>query len=75
LAMRSATRNSILTGSSSLTQPKRFTRRRKWVSTVMPGTPKALPRMTFAVLRPIPGSATSWSSLPGSSPSCRSSRA
>ena len=46
---------STLTGSSSAVQPQRRTSRPKWVSTVMPGTSKALPRMTLAVLRPMPG--------------------
>ena len=46
---------STLTGSSSVVQPNRRDSRPKWVSTVMPGTPKALPRTTFAVLRPTPG--------------------
>ena len=50
---------STLTGSVSVVQPKRRTSRPKWVSTVMPGTPKALPSTTLAVLRPTPGSVTS----------------
>ena len=35
----------------------------------MPGTPKALPSTTLAVLRPTPGSVTRSSSRPGTSPS------
>ena len=45
------------------------------MSTVMPGMSNALPRMTLAVLRPIPGSATSSSSVCGSTPSCFSTTA
>ena len=41
----------------------------------MPGMSKALPRMTLAVLRPIPGRATSSSSVCGSTPSCFSTTA
>jgi hypothetical protein len=41
----------------------------------MPGTSKALPRITLAVLRPIPGSFTSSSSVRGSTPSCFSTTA
>ena len=51
----SAISASTLTGSSSAVQPNRRTSRPKWVSTVSPGTPNALPRTTFAVLRPDPG--------------------
>jgi hypothetical protein len=40
-----------------------------------PGTPKALPSTTFAVLRPTPGRATSSSIDPGTSPPCSSHRA
>ena len=47
-----------LTGSVSLGPPQRRTSRPKWVSTVMPGMSKALPRITLAVLRPIPGRLT-----------------
>ena len=43
-------------GPSSAVHCQRRTSRPKWVSTVMPGIPNALPRITFAVLRPIPGS-------------------
>ena len=46
---------STLTGSVSSVQPNRRTSRPKWVSTVMPGTPNALPSTTLAVLRPTPG--------------------
>ena len=41
----------------------------------MPGTPKALPSTTLAVLRPTPGSVTSPSIVAGTSPSKRSTRA
>jgi hypothetical protein len=47
----------------------------KWVSTVSPGTPNALPRMTLAVLRPIPGSESRSAILPGTSPPYRSTNA
>ena len=57
-----ATANSTLTGSVSLVHRQRRTSRPKCVSTVMPGTPKALPSTTLAVLRPKPGSVTSSSS-------------
>ena len=56
------------TGSSSWVQPSRRASRPKWVSTVMPGTPKALPSTTFAVLRPTPGSVTRSRSRLGTSP-------
>ena len=55
---RAPTSCSTLTGSVSSVQPKRRTSRPKWVSTVMPGTLKALPSTTFAVLRPTPGRVT-----------------
>ncbi len=45
------------------------------MSTVMPGTPNALPRTTFAVFRPTPGRVTRSASLPGTSPAYRSHRA
>ena len=61
----SPTSCSILTGSVLVVQPKRRTSRPKWVSTVMPGTPKALPSTTLAVLRPTPGSVTRSSSRAG----------
>ncbi len=66
---------STLTGSSCSVQPKRRASRPKCVSTVMPGTPKALPSTTFAVLRPTPGSVTRSFSRPGTSPSKRSTSA
>ncbi len=59
---------SALTGSVSLVQPKRRASRPKWVSTVMPGMPKALPSTTLAVLRPTPGSLTRSSRRGGTSP-------
>src|SRR5690606_41235573 len=51
LGKRSATANSTFTGSVSSVQPKRRTRRPKWVSTVMPGRSTALPSPTVAVVR------------------------
>ena len=66
---------STLTGSSSSVHPNRRTSRPKWVSTVSPGTPNALPSTTLAVLRPTPGSVTRSSIRPGTSPSNRSTRA
>ena len=39
-------------------RPSRFATRFTWVSTTTPGLPKALPRMTFAVFLPTPGSVT-----------------
>src|SRR5215471_12584564 len=55
---REPTSNSILTGSVCVVQPNRVASRAKWVSTVMPGTPNALPSTTFAVFLPTPGSVT-----------------
>ena len=66
---------STLTGSVSSVQPKRRASRPKWVSTVMPGMPKALPSTTLAVLRPTPGSVTRSSRRGGTSPSYRSTSA
>ena len=63
---------SILTGSVSVLRPRRRLRRLTWVSTGNPGTPKALPRMTLAVLRPTPFSATNSSMVVGTSPPWRS---
>jgi len=40
----------------------------------MAGWPKAVPRTTFAVFRPTPGSAQSSSIVCGTRPSCRSTR-
>ena len=45
------------------------------MSTGSPGTPKALPSTTFAVLRPTPGSVTRSAIRPGTCPSNRSTRA
>ena len=70
-----ATANSTFTGSVSAVHCQRRTSRPKWVSTVIPGTPKALPRITLAVFRPIPGSVTRSSSRAGSTPSYRSTSA
>src|SRR5207237_3860347 len=47
--------NSIFTGSLVLTSPSRLVSRITCVSTANPGTPNPAPRITFAVLRPIPG--------------------
>ena len=66
---------SALTGSVSSVQPNRRASRPKWVSTVIPGMPKALPSTTLAVLRPTPGSSTRSLSRGGTWPSCRSTRA
>ena len=66
---------SALTGSVSSVQPNRRDSRPKWVSTVMPGMPNALPSTTFAVLRPTPGSSTRSLSRGGTSPPCRSTSA
>ena len=59
---------STLTGSSLLVHAQRRARRPTWVSTVIPGTPKAFPRTTFAVFLPTPGSLTSSSRVRGTSP-------
>ena len=59
---------STLTGSVSSVQPKRRASRPKWVSTVIPGMPNALPSTTLAVLRPTPGSSTRSVRRGGTSP-------
>ena len=57
---------SIFTGSFWRVSPSRRLTRATWVSTTIPeAMPKAVPRMTLAVLRPTPGSSTSCSSLVG----------
>src|SRR3954454_3878046 len=66
---------STFTGSVSDVHPKRRANRPKWVSTVMPGRPNALPSTTFAVLRPTPGRVTRSSSVFGTWPPYRSTRA
>ena len=66
---------SIFTGSVSVVHAQRPTSRWKWVSTVSPGTSNALPRITLAVLRPMPGSVTRSTSRPGTCPSNRSTSA
>ena len=66
---------SAFTGSVWVVQPNRRASRPKWVSTVMPGRPKALPRTTFAVLRPTPGRSTRSLRRGGTSPPCRSTSA
>ena len=58
LGKSAPTSASTLTGSSLVVQPNRRDSRPKCVSTVMPGMPYALPRTTFAVLRPTPGRVT-----------------
>src|SRR5881409_1403847 len=67
---------SIFTGSSwrrSLSSP---VRRWTWVSTTIPSFfLNQVPRITFAVLRPTPGSAVSSSIVCGTSPPCRSTSA
>ena len=55
--------------------PRRWATRATCVSTEIPGTPKALPRTTLAVLRPTPGSVTRSSRRPGTSPPKRSQSA
>jgi hypothetical protein len=65
-AMRSS---SIFSGASARVNPSRAASRLTCVSTTTPSfTPNALPRMTFAVLRPTPGSADSSASVRGTSP-------
>src|SRR5579859_6488481 len=59
---------SIFTGSRVEASPRRFVSRVTCVSTAKPGTPKPTPRMTFAVLRPIPGSVTRSSIRGGTTP-------
>ena len=49
----------ISSGSSDLARPRRWLTRNTWVSTAMASSPNALPRSTFAVLRPTPGNAVS----------------
>ena len=56
--MSAATSASTFTGSTLVVQPNRRASRPKWVSTVMPGMPKALPSTTLAVFRPTPGRVT-----------------
>ena len=67
---------SILSGVVRVVKRIRPASRLTWVSTTTPSSiPKALPRITLAVLRPMPGSADSCRMLRGSSPPCSSSRA
>ena len=56
-------------------RPVRLATRKTWVSTAMVGWPKAELSTTFAVLRPTPGSFSSASRVPGTSPPCCSSSA
>src|SRR5207245_8662784 len=55
---------SIFSGTRVFTSPSLFVSRVTCVSTAKPGMPKPAPRITFAVLRPIPGTVTR-SSMPG----------
>ncbi len=50
-----STSSTVLPGAS----PVRLATRKMWVSTAMVGWPKAVLRITFAVLRPTPGRASS----------------
>ena len=52
--------------------PVRLATRNTWVSTASVGCPNAVFRITFAVLRPTPGSASSAVRLAGTWPPCRS---
>src|SRR5699024_7676728 len=70
-----ATSRSTRTGSVASVHRHRCTSRMKWVSTVSPGTPNALPNTTLAVFLPKPGSVTRSSSRPGTSPSYLSTSA
>src|SRR5438270_6512921 len=67
--------NSIFTGSFVWTRPIRFVRRMTCVSTANPGMPNPAPRITLAVLRPIPGICVSSSIVRGTSPPKRSTSA
>ena len=73
--MSVATSASTFTGSVLAVQPNLRASRPKWVSTVIPGMPKALPSTTFAVFRPTPGRVTRSFSRGGTSPRKRSHRA
>src|SRR5207245_8250392 len=66
---------SIFTGSRVATSPSRLVSRITWVSTAKPGESKPAPRITFAVLRPIPGLLTMSSIVVGTSPPKSSTRA
>ena len=55
-------------------RPVRFATRKMCVSTAIVGCPNAVLRITFAVLRPTPGSASSASRDSGTLPPCCSSR-
>ena len=55
-------------GDFVLTSPIRFSTRLTWVSTGKPGRPKALPKMTLALLRPIPGSFSNSAMVRGTVP-------
>ena len=60
----------VLPGAS----PVRLATRKMCVSTAIVGSPNAVLRTTFAVLRPTPGSASSASRVRGTSPPCCSTR-
>ena len=67
---------SIFGGSVFFVHPRRCAIRCTCVSTTTPsGAPNATPSTTFAVFRPTPGSATSSSSVWGTSPPCTSTSA
>src|SRR5439155_27061086 len=59
---------SIFSGTRVFTSPRRLLSRVTCVSTAKPGMPKPAPRITFAVLRPIPGTFTRSSMRGGTSP-------
>src|SRR2546430_9402459 len=59
---------SIFTGSRVATSPSRLVSRITWVSTANPGESNPAPRITYAVLRPIPGILTISSIVVGTSP-------
>src|SRR5216683_6634831 len=65
---------SILTGSRDDTSLSRLVRRITCVSTAKPGTLNPTPRMTLAVLRPMPGILSRSSMFPGTSPPNSSTR-
>src|SRR6266508_2404486 len=73
--MTSQSWSCTLSGSSARARPSRCETRNTCVSTARAGTPKAFPRTTLAVLRPTPGSAVNWSSVLGTTPPWRSTRA
>ena len=56
---------SILSGLVLRVSLKRLARRLQWVSTIIPGKPKACPSITFAVFRPTPANVTNSSIVAG----------